>query len=305
MTHVEITTWLTASSVVINLALLGFILNLSNKFSEVQKARLEQLKEFSEQRHTLTEREHSINLREKEFLHLEIEKEVKQLRSLLENSGFRIDQLQLGIVSVPENAPKLLKGATESAASLKRAESVVSEEGLSPDPESYLIVGKAFAAAGRWLDAAHQLEQYRRYHPEDFDANYARAVSYANARNDDKNALRAYSDVISSMPQSLPSNFRARLFVYRGAILKRLGRLEEAEADLLLAKRFNPVGLESIDLDYNLACIYAMTSRRSELLSVVKEVVKFPQYRSAIRSHMGDYFLSYANDADFLSLIRS
>lgn len=74
-----------------------------------------------------------------------------------------------------------------------------------------------------------------------WDDFYIRGVNLANSRGGDgKNlaALRAYNEAIALAPADLENNTRSRLHAYRGAILKRLGRLDEAEHDLALAQKW-------------------------------------------------------------------
>src|SRR5262249_3948754 len=85
------------------------------------------------------------------------------------------------------------------------------------------------------------LEEYAQYRPDDWESCYSRGVAFANARRGkqtDVASLRAYNDAIAFAPRMIDDNLRARLFSYRGAILKRLGRLDENESDLSLASKY-------------------------------------------------------------------
>src|SRR5208283_2916161 len=98
----------------------------------------------------------------------------------------------------------------------------------------------------------------------DWEDYYIRGVNLANTRGDHETnlrALRAYSEAIALMPRELPDNDRSRLYAYRGAILKRLGRLEEAQHDLLLAQRWAREAREINDAIYNLAGVAALDGR--------------------------------------------
>ena len=96
---------------------------------------------------------------------------------------------------------------------------------------------------------------------------------------------------------------RARLFAYRGAMLKRLRRFDEAEWDLLFAQARAEREYEVNDIKYNLAGIYAMRGERDRLLTIVRELKQSPQSLAAIRGHLDDYFRAYADDQAFLDAI--
>ena len=83
-------------------------------------------------------------------------------------------------------------------------------------------------------------------------------------------ALRSLNHSIALAPANLDANVRARLYGYRGADLKRLGRFDEAEQDLLFARRLAQAPYETQDIRYNLACVYALTHRKEAMLRDAK-----------------------------------
>lgn len=176
-----------------------------------------------------------------------------------------------------------------------------------PDPDTILALAKGFLAEQKWLEAAREFERYGRHRPYDWEASYGRGVAFANARGCDVtnlSALRAYNDAIVYAPQDGGWSFRTRLFAYRGAILKRLNRLEEAEADLCIAERHASTEPERIDVAYNLACLYALTRRRDEMLCQIRSIAQNREYLDAVRAHLHDYFATYSDDNELLSLIE-
>ncbi len=104
------------------------------------------------------------------------------------------------------------------------------------DPDTLLALAEGLMAQCKWLEAGRQLAEYAAARPEDWEANILRGVAFANSRagfETDLASLRAYNEAIAFLPRDIEPNRKARLFAYRGAMLKRLGRVEEAEADLV------------------------------------------------------------------------
>jgi tetratricopeptide (TPR) repeat protein len=173
--------------------------------------------------------------------------------------------------------------------------------------ETLQEIGTALMADGRWSEAAPYLDEYSRRMPDDWAGHYARAVAHQNSRMgavSNLAALRAYNDTVSLAPGTLDANLRGRLFTYRGAALKRLGRLAEAEADLELAKQLVSTQREREDLLYNLAGLYAMTGRKSQAIEAVRSLQE-TSYIASIRAHLNDYFRSIRNDAEFMSILSN
>lgn len=133
---------------------------------------------------------------------------------------------------------------------------------------------------------------------------YIQGVRLANTRSGNKTnlgALLAYNNAIAIAPSDLPPNTKARLHGYRGAILKRLERLEEAESGLLLAKGWAVENKEVEDILYNLACVMAMNARLSEALTVLKELISRNQrWKSIVQKK--HYFARIADEPEFIAL---
>lgn len=176
-----------------------------------------------------------------------------------------------------------------------------------PEATVILAMAKGLLAEGKWLEAAAEFERYAGHRPDDWEASYARGVAYANSRAGDStnlSSVRAYNDAIAYAPPNDGSSFRARLFSYRGAMFKRLNRLEEAEADLGIAERYAKAEYEQEDVAYNLACVYAMQHRRDEMLKQISIVRNSGRCLGGIRAHLQDYFAAYQKDGELLSLIK-
>jgi tetratricopeptide (TPR) repeat protein len=139
----------------------------------------------------------------------------------------------------------------------------------------------------------------------DWEDYYIRGVNFANSREGtdaDLSAVRAYHEAIALAPSGLPDNMRSRLFAYRGATLKRLGRYEEALADLGLAKHWAQEKREVEDALYNLACIAALQLRRQDALTLLRELLSRDQQWAPVIA-TNKYFENLRNDAEFNALI--
>lgn len=137
---------------------------------------------------------------------------------------------------------------------------------------------------------------------EDF---YIRGVNLANSRGgDEKNlaALRAYNEAIALAPGELDRGNRSRLHAYRGAVLKRLARLDEAEHDLLLAQKWAAEPREIEDADYNMACVMAMGGRADEAITLVRKLISMNRrWANILRG--SPYFENLAGNKSFAALI--
>jgi hypothetical protein len=85
-------------------------------------------------------------------------------------------------------------------------------------------------------------------------------------------------------------------------MLKRLNRLVESEADLNAAARIAESPYERSDIDYNLACVYAMTGRRDAALEKLR-ALRGTEYIAAVRAHADRYFKSLTDDPVFQDLV--
>lgn len=173
------------------------------------------------------------------------------------------------------------------------------------DPSWYIEIAKGLTAAGDWYRAARHYDSYIEHDPENWRVHYLRAVAYANARKgrvSDIAALRSYNDALAFMPTENEEHNPARLYGYRGAMLKRLGKLEEAESQLLLARHLATNRYEREDVAYNLACVYAMLEKRAEMFKMLGEIVGSSRWKEIIKGKRS-YFSNYLEDREFLSLL--
>ena len=163
-----------------------------------------------------------------------------------------------------------------------------------------------YMAAGEWQKAAAKYLEYLHVTPTDWEAHFARGVALVNTRMgtaSDLAALREYNDAIALAGESIDGDVRAKLMTYRGSVLKRLGRLDEAESDLLLGQKLATSVEIVVDNAYNRAAVYAMRGERMKVLDSLRELQKAPDYLALIHSHLNDYFREFSNDKEFISLL--
>jgi tetratricopeptide (TPR) repeat protein len=169
-----------------------------------------------------------------------------------------------------------------------------------------LSVAIGAMSTGSFSDAAAHFDTYAHAEDDSWEANLARGVAHANARvGRDSNiaSLRAYNEAIALAPIDIDQKLRARMYAYRGAILKRLNRLSEAEADLRYALTLARDRYELTDIHYNLACIHAMRGEKDHMLTELAYVKSNQQYMNAIRAHRLTYFARFADDPDFVRVL--
>lgn len=110
----------------------------------------------------------------------------------------------------------------------------------------------------------------------DWEDHFISGVNLANERGGSETnneALRNYAQAIAIAPNDLPRNMLSRLYAYYSAMLKRVGRLEEAKNGLVLAQRLASEDREINDALYNMACVLAMTGETKEALEKLRALV--------------------------------
>lgn len=103
---------------------------------------------------------------------------------------------------------------------------------------------------------------------------FSQGVAFANSRNKKYylKAIESYSLAITYIPQNKNTNFKAKIYIYRGSLLKRLRRLDEAKNDIELGLFFANEDYEVSDGLYNLACIYAMQENSNEFHEIITKL---------------------------------
>jgi Flp pilus assembly protein TadD len=261
--------YLTFVGTVLSIATLGFVLNLAKAMADAAKAKAEVM----EERLKNSAEESSRLEKWAERQRTELQAEVAKLREQLSKAGV---ETTLDANDAVARISREVKDSLEIR--LKELASVVSKQNVDlDDPEASLQLGRGYMATGNWALAAEHLKQYLRHNPSDFETQFAQGVAYVNMResfNTNVAALRAYNEAIAFAPAdyllSTNGSLGARFFIYRGSVLKRLGRLEESEKDLTIGLKRATADYELADGTYNLACVFAMAGNKESLLVTLR-----------------------------------
>jgi tetratricopeptide (TPR) repeat protein len=308
--------YLSAINAFFSIAVLTTIFNLIKSHRETTTerintllARIDALKEDSIKNDKYYLREKEQLEREKKEKESELKKMQGQLEEVLKGEGVTIHNLALG-QTLKESNNEVKNLIAELSEKMTMQIKEISDNGIRQDQiisQSQLTLAKAQMARGSFNDAATNFEQYTTNEKASWEVHFSKAVNLANLRQgkiSNAASARAYSDAISLLPNNIDPNTRARVFGYRGAIFKRLGRFDESEADLKIAQKYATADYEVDDIHYNLSCVYAMQGNKNEMLSNVLKI-KNKKIIHTIEHHLYDYFEQFANDEDFKYLLLS
>jgi tetratricopeptide (TPR) repeat protein len=229
-----------------------------------------------------------------------------QVGALLDASGASLDAILSG--RSPEAGPELDEAAIKAGSLEEEIRRLESKAGRrTVPPKALLEVGRLYLAQRDWARAAQYLEYYVQLTDADWETYFALGVANMNMRagqKSDLRALMAYDHAIAIIPPDASASLRARLYSYRAAAKKRLGRLEEARSDAIIAKSLAGKGYEFVDATYNLASIEAMMGNRDAALTQLRELAQLGGLRLVL-GHIDDYFSSLKDDPEFQELLAS
>lgn len=261
------------------------ILNLINNIS-IDSLDIEKLEQFRD-----TKKKAS-NLTEKDELK-------NNLKEILDELGYSIktavEEKTINLENTVRNQLNYL---------LSKMEVAEIKSNSNEDGNWHLTMAEAFMAKREWETAAFHFERASPYFFDNWELYFSKSIAYANSRkgrDSDFNALKAYNDTITFLPIDIDTNFKARIFIYRGAMYKRLKRLDEAEADITLGLKYAQSRYEIEDAHYNFACIYAMRGDKEKMIYNISQLGK--RYRDAVKNHLNDYFSTFKDDRDLIRQI--
>ncbi len=263
---------------VISLVVLAFLVNVIRVIKIQSKEREQTVKENAESmKEILNARLEKI--KEEKVLNEErLTKENQQLQEERDKARKELDltlskgNISVNTFSLEESAKKLGSDLSlkikELTNQLEKSE--VKDEGN--DPEYHISMANGFMSNDEWGKAADHYEQALKNGSSDWRLYSSQGVAYANTRTENLLALQSYSNAIVFLPIEAESNIKSRLFIYRGAMLKRLRRIEEAILDVEYGRKLASKQYEILDSLYNLCCLYAMSHDQKMYSKTGKEL---------------------------------
>lgn len=138
-----------------------------------------------------------------------------------------------------------------------------------------LSLANAYAINEEWTKSAKQFEKVTKAKNTSWELYFSQGTAFANSRLGKEShlkAFQAYSSAIVFLPDEIEDNIKARLYIYKGAILKRLNRLIEAENNIKIGLEYATDEYEINDGLYNLSCVYAIQNEKDKYYEVATKL---------------------------------
>lgn len=306
---IDLQTTISVVTGIINLVLLGALINFFKTYREIAKEKEELIKEqknLSDSKTQIVEKELAYTDRQRKQLEIEKEHLQKKLTDILKTEG-----IGKNFILEPDILQNLTSDFIDKVDLLTtKLELIASEnEELKPiDGNYHLSLGNGYIISKDWEKAAYHLEYASKAFPTDPNIHFTRGVCYSNMRggiDTDRKCIDAYSKAITYISNS-DKETRNKAYIYRGAMLKRIGKLDEAENDIKFGISQTKNKYFLADGTYNLACIYAMKGNKEQLYDTIKLLkTKYNNsHMATIKYHLNDYFKDFKNDDPFNTLIN-
>ncbi|NOZ45959.1 MAG: hypothetical protein GXO79_04170 [Chlorobi bacterium] len=299
MNKEEIQFILSIIGAIFSIGILGYLIKLFSLVHKIAKDK----QEILEQRIKLKDDKVDLIQTEKIGIINERDKLKEKLQNILDKEGLTVSQISTNKISEVEQ-----KIGLKIDVLVEQMEVLQNQLNNSDDNYDYnLSVGEAFYSKNNWEKAAFHFEKATKINDSDWQVCFSKAIAYANLRKDrlsDEMAMKSYYQTISVIPENIDKNIKGRVYIYLGAMLKRLNKLDEAEINLVYGLTLPISNYEIVDGKYNLACIYGMKKQKQKMLDTIQEMKKIDKsYIRAIQYHLEDYFKFFSNDEEFLKLL--
>ena len=301
--------YLSAITAALSLTTLGFILSIAKSIRDNAQDRIAVQDERIKKADDDLKRTEKWAEREQSNLKSELDKAKLEIDALLKREGIDLSNLSTGkqlsdaTNTARDNLQNLIFEMQNNIEKLKKDRSSRSDFS-NPDWELSLAMGEM--ASGSFAKAAAHFDAYSKAEGNTWEANFTRGVAHANARAgfiSNLASLRAYNEAIALAPTNINQEKRAKMFGYRGAMLKRLNRLDEAKSDLDIALSLAKSDYQLSDIRYNLACVYAMQHNKTAMMNELRILKDNFNVLCNISAHRSDYFQYFTNDTDFNSIV--
>ncbi len=272
----DLTTIVTIITGVINLTLLGFLIHFFKTFREIAQEREQLIKEqknLSDSKTQVVEKELAFTDRQNKQLIAEKEQLQRQLSEAFKSEGIDINFIlnNSSLKDLTSEFSEKVEHLTKKLEEIQIGTNSNKQEIF--DGNYHLSLGNGFVVNRNWRKAAFHLDLAALSYPDDWDLHFTRGVCYANIRGDNNTnvkSIEAYTQAIIHIPDGDRQN-KSKIYIYRGAIFKRIGKLDEAELDVKYGLSNTDSDFFLADAKYNLACIYALRGDREKLFLVASK----------------------------------
>jgi tetratricopeptide (TPR) repeat protein len=234
----------------------------------------------------------------------QVDRATDEIGALLDRKGATLGALLAGeATTLADQSDETARQVQALERDIRRLRHTGGDDAVPTD--ALLELARWHMAQQDWREAARHFDEYIARVDAEWDVYFSLGVANANQRggaSTDRAALRAYDEAMARLPEGTRTPLLPRLYSYRAAIKKRLGRLVEAKADAEVAQQLSISRYEMVDSTYNLACIEAMLGNRSEALRELRALKELGGIR-LVTGHLEDYFRSLADDPEFQSLL--
>lgn len=256
-------------SMIVNLTILGVIIKIFSMIRIAYKEKEETLRTRIEKIEDDLNRTEKWANREKEKLQEEKNQYKNKLNELLKNA--KIDDNPIEFLNSLNNIELSIKN--EISLLMDKIDNLENKNNSEEiDVDYHLSLADGYVVKNEWEKAAYHYDIAITKINDNWNLHFKRGISHANTKKDRDSfykALQSYSNAIIFIPDEIDNNVKARLYIYKGAMLKRLQRYQEAIVNIKYGQEIAEDAYEILDSYYNLGGIYAIQNKIEELVKVV------------------------------------